>query len=121
MAKNWLAVNPTATTKKPVPEEGGLEIEFGFWPPLIDVQIRPRIGTLSLFDKSAAREVDYEVYREAARWSVRGWAGEGPAPVFEERELDERTFKVLSEESVEVLYRNGLLFAAGQEAIVFNC
>jgi len=126
--KNWLALHPSLTEKRRVLGDDGLLVEFGFWPPLIEIRMRHRIKTLSGFSSKKPAgieeeiqldENDLSVYRDAARWSIRGWDG-APAAQVVDREIDGRKHPALSDESLDLLYRNRILFAAGQNAILFN-
>ena len=131
---SWLAIDPEGTEKRRIPDEDGLLVELGYWPPRIEVRLRPRLAGLSIYRDGAAldprlpadmealvalNEIDLEVYREAARWSVRGWEGE-PAAVVEPTVVDGRTHQKLSDASLDRLFRNRLLFAVAQYAIAFN-
>jgi len=126
----WLAVHPDATEKARIPDEDGPEFVFGFWPPLPEIEIRAKIPILSkpAVDPSVDPDafvsqsgMSWELCRDAVRWSVRGWTEDGGIPAkFETVKLDGREHQVLSDESIGVLRRSGLLVAVALRAIVVN-
>ena len=134
----WLAVDPGAEKAQRVPEDdpNGLLVSLRYWPPRVELRLRPRLAGLSIYRPKDApaldpsnpadaeqmvelNETDLEIYREAARWGVAGWAG-NPAPTFTSEVVDGETYKVLAPESLTRLFRNQLLFAVAQHAIAFN-
>lgn len=126
----WLAQHPDATERHRIPAEDGPEFELGFWPPLPEIEIRARIPVIDKPEVDASVDPEafieqagltWELCRDAARWSVRGWTDEGSLPPkFDEVEMDGRKYRVLSDESVGVLRRSGLLLPVAMKAIVLN-
>lgn len=133
---NFLAINPALTSSATVPgdDPNGLKLTLRFWPPLVEVRLRPRLAGLSAYREGppldpqkpedadamvVLNERDLETYTEAARWGVAGWEG-SPTPTFSDTELDGKKYSVLSDESIALLFRNHILFAVAQEAISFN-
>jgi len=126
----WLAVHPDATEKARIPSDDGPEFTFGFWPPLPEIEIRAKLPVLSKPDVDPATNPDefvaqsgisWELCRDAVRWSVRGWTEEGGIPAkVETVKIDGRDHQVLSDESIGVLRRAGLLVPVALRAIVMN-
>lgn len=133
----WLAVDPNATHDVTVPEgdPAGLSVTLKYWPPMVEMRLRPRLAGLSIYQEGASglnpakpedaermvslNENDLTLYREAVKYGVAGWKGE-PAAVTEVEEIDGEKVKVLSRESINRLFHNRLLFAVAQNAIAFN-
>lgn len=127
----WLAVNPAATKQLRLPnpeDDDGLLVTLGFWPTLIGAELRARLRDVSIFKEPAEMTTDalaaqnrYDLVQlsEAARWGVRGWAGD-PAAESSDVEIDGRKHTRLSDDSVELLEKNGLLLSAGIQSVLFN-
>jgi len=126
----WLAVHPDATEKHQIPEGTGPVFEFGFWPPLPEIQIRSRLPVLTKPEADPALSPDefviqsgltWELCRDAVKWGVRGWVEDGGIPSSVEMvKMDGREYAALSDESIGVLRRSGLLVTVAMRAIVFN-
>lgn len=126
----WLAVHPSATEKVRVPEDDGPEFEFGFWPPLPEIEIRSKMPALTKPDVDPVADpekfiaqsgMSWDLCRLAVKWSVRGWSEEGGiAAKLETVKVDGREHTVLSDESIEVLRRAGILVPVALRAIVMN-
>ena len=125
----WLAVDPEATEEKRVPDKpDGLLVEFGFWPPKIENKLRARLRSTRIFggpeaatadDLEAQYQRDDDLLSEAVRWGVRGWEGQ-PSAVLEEETIGGRSFKKLSDASIDRIRRNGLLPEMAIAAAQFN-
>ena len=138
--KAWLATHPANTEKITVGGEGGLLVEFGFWPPEVYARLKPRAVRVSVFhpppegspapvldqeEQIRRNELDYAACREAAKFSVRGWGGpeiaeDRRAKIEKVEVAPGRFFPALSEESLDLLWANDLLLSVGATAIVHN-
>lgn len=130
----WIATHPDNTKDVRVPDEEGAPVfTVGYFPPAVSERIGAKWQKARKPDKTldqiedmdeVVRQValDYAVIREMARYGVRGWKVEegGIGPKLDTERIDGRDHPVLSDESVEVLYRNKLLLAVAMEAMAFN-
>ena len=128
-----LLTDPTLTETYPIPEDSAdpLHVTFGAWPPREDNMIRSKwpvvykpdekldpIRDMDAFMKQAG--IGYDVMRACVRWGVRDWTGGGIESFATSVTIDGKEYTALTEDSIDVLVRSGLLGAVAMRAALFN-
>lgn len=129
----WRAVSPDLTEEARLPdEEGAPSFTVGFWPPreserfgALLVKLRkPADGLDPVKDYEAyAREIGltFDVYRDMAKFGVRGWSGlDLPPAKTETVKIYGVDHVVLSDESLHWLGVQRLLGVVALRAFAFN-
>ena len=128
----WRAVHPCLTEDRRVPEADPDAPIFtiGFWPPLEAEKAKIYISKVRRMNSTSASDADelsrrasadLEAFWAMARFGIRAWSGVGDLPcVTENVRLDARDHVALTDESLQILYHNGLLLPVALECWKFN-
>lgn len=130
----WRAVHPALTEERRVPAEDPEAPTFtiGFWPPLEAEKAKLYVSKLRHPKKAVEADetaeqllrqsgIDLAAFWAMVRHGVRGWEGLGDIPCKTEVvRIDGRDHTALSDESLQVVYHNGLLVALALECWKFN-
>ena len=129
----WRAVHPSLTEERRIPADHADAPTFtlGFWPPLEAEKAKIYISKVRRahnLDPATEREelmrragVDLAAFWAMARFGVRQWSGLGDLPCHTETvKIDGREHHALTDESLQVLYHNGLLLPVALECWRFN-
>lgn len=128
----WRAVHPSLTEERRVPQDDADAPIFtlGFWPPIEAEKAKIYISKVRRMNSSPASEADelsrrasadLEAFWAMARFGVRGWSGLGGLSCLTESvRIDAREHVALTDESLQILYHNGLLLPVALECWKFN-